>query len=221
MARTQIVTGTKHQTNMTSANSSTTTTTTRSGSDPDPASTLRAAALLTLKSKRRRPNPTVHTLKPPMAARPVPENQVQLDYGNEDSAPPQTADSLQVAQLPKPEENLVPPSSEIEDGQIREEGEISEEEDSSMPSLATPVSGPRSSPFGARSFQQKRPTSPPQFSGAKLDSTSILKSTTATSFGTSGDLSSHTTAQIRDPSYIRKLFSMIDPDHVRPGLARG
>ncbi|KAJ7134715.1 hypothetical protein C8R44DRAFT_870318 [Mycena epipterygia] len=85
----------------------------------DPASSLRAAALLTLKSKRRKPTVDTsgssgHSQRPPTT-----DSSLQLDYGQEDtgSSPTDVAIPLKTSH------------PDLEDGQMREEGEISDSED--------------------------------------------------------------------------------------------
>ncbi|KAJ7095792.1 hypothetical protein B0H15DRAFT_71624 [Mycena belliarum] len=89
----------------------------------DPADSLRAAALLTLKSKRRKPiaDPSGSS---GLSQRPPPtDTSVQLDYGQEDigSSPTDVA---------MPSVPLKTSHPDSEDGQLREEGEISDSEDS-------------------------------------------------------------------------------------------
>ncbi|KAF7365121.1 MADS-box domain-containing protein [Mycena venus] len=101
-------------------------------SDSDPASSLRAAALLTLKSKRRKP--VVDTSGASgLSQRPPPaDTSVQLDYGQDDISSSPTDVAMPPAQL-----KLDP-----EDGQLREEGEISDSEDA--PIRDPPHPGPSS-----------------------------------------------------------------------------
>ncbi|KAJ6559098.1 hypothetical protein DFH09DRAFT_1316861 [Mycena vulgaris] len=100
----------------------------------DPASSLRAAALLTLKSKRRKP--VVDTSGSSGPHRPPPtDTSLQLDYGQED------IDS-------SPTDVAIPPVSlktshpDLEDGQTREEGEISDSEDAPSKPLSKPTPDP-------------------------------------------------------------------------------
>ena len=85
----------------------------------DPASSLRAAALLTLKSKRRKPNPST-VLQASLPARS--DSQLQLDYGQGDSSPAPGKSSRTSSAGPPTT------TTDVEDGQIREEGEISDTE---------------------------------------------------------------------------------------------
>ncbi|KAJ7212022.1 hypothetical protein GGX14DRAFT_362304 [Mycena pura] len=88
----------------------------------DPASSLRAAALLTLKSKRRKPVDTAGS-----SGRPHPQlsdTSIQLDYGQEEVIKSSTKD----VEMP-PVPSLKTSNSGTEDGQMREEGEISDSED--------------------------------------------------------------------------------------------
>ncbi|TFK52596.1 hypothetical protein OE88DRAFT_1734567 [Heliocybe sulcata] len=116
-----------------------------SGSLDDPTSSLRAAALMSLKSKRRKPIATVeHNVLP--STRPVPAApDIQLDYGDEASsslvngsrAPISSLNIVSVATSdPGPSADV----AEIEEGQIREEGEISDTE--APPPGAPPFAAP-------------------------------------------------------------------------------
>ena len=101
---------------------------------PDPVS-LRAAALSTLKSKRRKPVLDKATAMPP---RPTPSSDFQLDYGQEDVIviDPQPPSSPKVSQNST---QKVPMTTR--DIQMREEGEISDEEE-----IICPVIPPKQSP---------------------------------------------------------------------------
>ncbi|KAJ7695646.1 hypothetical protein B0H17DRAFT_1054987 [Mycena rosella] len=89
----------------------------------DPASSLRAAALLTLKTKRRKPVVDTSGSPGPFQRPPPTDTSLQLDYGQEDIGSSPT----DVAMPPAP---LKAPHPGNEDGQTREEGEISDSEDS-------------------------------------------------------------------------------------------
>ena len=97
---------------------------------PDPVS-LRAAALSTL--KRRKPVPDKATAMPP--SRPIHTSDFQLDYGQEDV--------MVVDSQPPPPLKSSPKSTHIapiitKDVQMREEGEISDEEEILRPKRSTP-----------------------------------------------------------------------------------
>ena len=106
---------------------------------PDPVS-LRAAALSTLKLKRRKPVPDKATVLPP--SRSTPASDFQLDYGQED---------VMVVD-PQPPPPPPPPKSHqkisqkasmtARDIQMREEGEISDEEDILRPAIPPKQSPP-------------------------------------------------------------------------------
>jgi len=85
----------------------------------DQVSSLREAALSTRRVKRRKPGMEVSTSRPP------PPQSIQLDYGLEEESTwePQTEPTLPTAVT----QHVAEPASE--DVQMREEGEISEEED--------------------------------------------------------------------------------------------
>ncbi|KAF8895336.1 hypothetical protein BD779DRAFT_719071 [Infundibulicybe gibba] len=175
-----------------------------SGSPSDPASSLRAAALLTLKSKRRKPAPTQSTQPMALIRPPPPDNSIHLDYGQEDiSSSPPTIPAAPTVSTPK-----VPvktPSPEVEEGQIREEGEISDEEHVPSP---PPNRGPttlaraRLSPtFDSRAGPSKIPTSP-RMLVPKVESPTL-------------SLSDGHPILNQDPP----AFGIIDANHVRPGVA--
>jgi hypothetical protein len=106
----------------------------RSPGPSDPASSLRAAALLTLKAKRRKP--VVDTSgSASLSQRPPPtDSSLQLDYGQEDISSSPT--DVATPTLP------LKTSSDVEDGQVREEGEISDSEDAPSKPLPNPASDP-------------------------------------------------------------------------------
>ncbi|KAJ6605679.1 hypothetical protein B0H10DRAFT_2076626, partial [Mycena sp. CBHHK59/15] len=97
----------------------------------DPASSLRAAALLTLKSKRRKPVVDTSGSSGPSQRPLTTDTSVQLDYGQEDIASSPT----DVVMAPVPLKDSHP---DMEDGQLREEGEISDSEDSASKSIPGP-----------------------------------------------------------------------------------
>ncbi|KAF8627471.1 hypothetical protein AX17_006283 [Amanita inopinata Kibby_2008] len=124
-----------------------------SGSPLDQVSSLRAAALSTLRSKRRKPG-----MEKLSISRPPPPESIQLDYGHEEESHPEpaskstsssasSASATNVLQGNAKQHEVVP-----EDVQMREEGEISEEEDD-VPAPQVPNDIRSSSPF------ENKPTS--------------------------------------------------------------
>jgi hypothetical protein len=194
----------------------------------DPASSLRAAALLTLKSKRRRPTNDQSTAQV-LPARPPPPLDVgfQLDYGQEDTAS-SPHDGLTRTLGLAPVLSTSPVATPAEDVQMREEGEISDEENP-----PTPVERP--SPDSARSQSLPRPigtaphgrrSTPPNSTGPNLEATQprtrlsdrITESTfPAVSHGQDVASSSMAIDDIQEVS-DSPLYSL-DTNHVRPGLA--
>jgi hypothetical protein len=177
----------------------------------DPASSLRAAALLTLKSKRRKQAPEGQP-RPGLSIRTQPEMALQLDYGQDDivsspAAPP-------AAEAP-----------EMEDGQIREEGEISDSEEAPT----KPEKVPPPPPIPVR--RPRTPTSPRRKSGNATPAASSRLGSPATR--TSDTLESRyplppthpastpgpSTASSVPVYFDRHLdVPLIDPQHVRPNL---
>jgi hypothetical protein len=186
----------------------------------DPALSLRAAALLTLKSKRRKPTDQSLSVLP----RPSPaDTSFQLDYGQEDivSSPP--------ASVLVPTPSIDPPSAtapEVEDGQIREEGEISDSEGTPPPAskLALP-STPKESlkslpaPLDLKSTQHK--SLPPRSTGVKVESPThhLLDRITDPPPLALGQPGSSGMTTSTDVSFIDNPPYLLDADHVRPGLA--
>jgi hypothetical protein len=97
-------------------------------SSADPATALRAAALSTLKSKRRKQVDVAPS--PPTRPRNTRTNEptIQLDYGGDEISEPSTSTHQPVPPPAPPKEDS---PADVEDGEIREEGEVSEPEDQS------------------------------------------------------------------------------------------
>jgi len=177
-------------------------------SSSDAASSLRAAALLTLKSKRRKN--AIDTPGPPsLPARPPPsDSAIHLDYGQVEEPPSAVEDH------PHPSKSDSPP---LEDVQMREEGEISDEE-SDPPSPARPVSDPPTPLFHPVELLQLPKHVTPATQG--LTSKPQL-SDGLTQPSSSTSLRASPTSPLRPPRGTtpeRNLF-LIDAEHVRPGVA--
>lgn len=175
----------------------------------DPASSLRAAALLSRKSKRRNP-PSDSTVSLPPQARPVPtDSSIQLDYGQDDiaSSPPDVPmDPVNTPANSKPEVSF----QDMEDGQLREEGEISESEgpNSTPPSPKRAAYPPRLSNRNDSPPRDTRPSTPPRLAYPKVESP------THNLLNRIGDpISEDPDVSFADTSLL------VDADHVRPGLA--
>ncbi|PPR04106.1 hypothetical protein CVT24_010679 [Panaeolus cyanescens] len=114
----------------------------------DPAS-LRAAALSTLKKKGKRPVKKVPDFKSSLPRPPPPQSDsFLLDYGQDE--PQQGASTTDAMPVDTPNDlsaSTKNPVHTVEDAAMREEGEISEEEE---PSTIQPQSIPRSQPLAAR-----------------------------------------------------------------------
>ncbi|KAK0464439.1 uncharacterized protein EV420DRAFT_1516395 [Desarmillaria tabescens] len=194
--------------------------TSATGSSSDPASSLRAAALLTLKSKRRKAAGEQSSTAA-LPARPPPiADSFQLDYGQED-----VPSSTTRAPAPGPSK---PHPVDMEDGQIREEGEISDSEEQ----LATAAP--------ARTKQSPLPMKTPQPQLPQLEPAHEIKSSLASPSRTAVTKQesppvlleritniSPSPLEIRDSSnmvvdvdesYSSNAYLALGPDHVRPGL---
>jgi hypothetical protein len=171
----------------------------------DPTSSLRAAALLTLKSKRRKSN---HPLTGSQA-RPGPsESSLQLDYGQDEASKNFNAPSGFTA---------THPSADIEEGQVREEGEISETEEPPLDSRHKKISvlekihdsrPPDPSSPTSRSFQY------PSLRTGKVKIPDRDQSRLALAQSVpSGSAAQSSGFSVPSPTFV------IDAQHVRPGLA--
>lgn len=185
----------------------------------DPASTLRAAALLTLKSKRRKPAATHPSSVPSLSRPPPPENQFQLDYGQDDiSSSPPSSSAIPSASKVAPR----PPSPDIEDGQIREEGEISEEDESAALVVSKPEHPPGQAikppqqPTSSRQEDIRFTTPPSGHIIPKLESPAPnLHEGISITTSNHGELGyGPTSTRLSDEDAV----IMVDPNHVRPGL---
>ncbi|GAV99874.1 hypothetical protein LENED_001360 [Lentinula edodes] len=185
------------------------------------ASSLRAAALLTLKSsKRRKVNPD-QAQSSTLPIRPAAvDNSVQLDYGQDDA-------ETDIASSPpeKPSLNQQPPPSikipevDMEDGQVREEGEISDSEEVSPVIAAASVQSKTTTP----SPTSNRP-SPPKPSNnrhvpsstfalkVETSSSSLLDRMSAVPPGPTSKSPQRVEVTNGEHTYF------VDVDHVRPGL---
>ncbi|KAG7440855.1 uncharacterized protein BT62DRAFT_564608 [Guyanagaster necrorhizus] len=193
--------------------------TSATGSPSDSASSLRAAALLTLKSKRRKAAGE-QSATAALPARPPPiTDSFQLDYGQEDVV-------SSAASAPTPGSSK-PHPVDMEDGQIREEGEISDSEEQ----LATAAPLTKPSPLPLKAAQSQPPqlepaheikpslASPSRMAIAKQESPPILlESITDISSSPLEIGDSPNMAVDVDESYSNNVYLAVGPDHVRPGL---
>ncbi|KAG1751183.1 hypothetical protein EDB19DRAFT_1628580 [Suillus lakei] len=185
----------------------------------DPAQSLRAAALL---SRKRRKvaveQPTVLPQRPPV------EQTLHLDYGQEDTAttfsPSTNFPATETRATPTSEEvpNSIP---DIEDGQIREEGEISDTEE------AAPPPRPTSPPPKFRRLETSSkdavasklvPTSPVE-SIARHRPSPRLESPFASKPAFESEIYQPPPPTFLQPFVLETSTYRLDPDHVRPGLA--
>lgn len=192
----------------------------------DPVSSLRALALKTRKTRKPTAKPTT-TL--PQLSRPLPppDNSFQLDYGQEDgdSLAPAVPASISKPAVHKINQATAAPP--VEDAQMREEGEISDEEHISPPPPATkPLSRPRPSPPRPTVITQDVKTRPQQSTPTrsifpKIESPphNLLDriSDQPTFNGQQAGPSSYALGS--DHPFVDDVPYFIDADHVRPGLA--
>jgi hypothetical protein len=175
---------------------------------PDPVS-LRAAALSTL--KRRKPVPNKATTVPP--SRSTHTSDFQLDYGQEDGMAVDSHPSSPPKSSPKSSHNAPIVTNDI---QMREEGEISDEEDilrpkrSSPPPLRKskspiPVVEPKSSPHQKSPALEER---------APL---SLLERFSGYAPSNEGSETDIVIPDAQEPELDSSLSSL-GPDRVRPGI---
>ena len=158
----------------------------------DIASSLRAAALLSRKRRR------VEALPPRLA----PEPTMQLDYGNDHPAAAQSDT--------EPTEHI----QDIEDGQVREEGEISDTE-TSPPPRRSPTPGPpprlRQRPFASQPQESARAELPlpPRPPSSEAPIASPLEPSDAQPWESAS----------LEPLVLETSTYRLDANHVRPGLS--
>ena len=185
------------------------------GTSLDQVSSLRAAALSTLRAKRRKPGLEKVSLSRP----PAPES-IQLDYGQEEQAsqipqlsikPPSTVPTTNMVQ--NADTTTKHPEPVAEDLQMREEGEISEEEEIPYPALQAPKETRKSPAEECKSPSVKpstpaRPYSTIQQAGAQ----SPVQPRRNPEASPLSPLSS------RHISAAQLALLSLDANHVRPGL---
>ena len=186
---------------------------------PDPVS-LRAAALSTL--KRRKLGPDKATTMPP--SRPTHTSDFQLDYGQEDG--------MAVDSQPPPLPKSPPKSTHIapiitNDIQMREEGEISDEEEilhpkrsphSPLPKSKSPIPAKALSPQLVKVVEPKS-ASPHQKSPALEERAplSLLERFSGYAPSNEGSETDIVIPDAHEPEFDSALSSL-GPDRVRPGL---
>ncbi|KAJ4491496.1 hypothetical protein C8J55DRAFT_281873 [Lentinula edodes] len=187
----------------------------------DAASSLRAAALLTLKSSKRRKVNTDQAQSSTLPIRPAAfDNSVQLDYGQDDT-------ETDIASSPpeKPSLNQQPPPSikipevDMEDGQVREEGEISDSEElppviaaASVQSKATTPSPTSNRPSPPKPSHNHHVPSSTFALKVETSSSSLLDRMSAVPPGPSSKSPQRVEVTNGEHTYF------VDVDHVRPGL---
>ncbi|KAL6308413.1 hypothetical protein BKA93DRAFT_764728 [Sparassis latifolia] len=180
----------------------------------DPAASLRAAALLTLKSKRRK---ALSLLVEPMSSlpprSPAVSSSIQLDYGQEE--PLSGASSVASAPTASTASHSTPPPAsdamEVDEGQAREEGEISDSETAPPTPVPRParlaVPEPPRPPPQELVKQPSLPKAPPPL--INTEPVVLLPLDSASSVASASE------PQLPSPA----LPYAVDANHVRPGLS--
>ncbi|KAF8965142.1 hypothetical protein BDZ97DRAFT_816608 [Flammula alnicola] len=216
-------------------------------SDPatDPVESLRAAALSTLKAKRRKPPPE----KPaaPIPSRPPPpSDSFQLDYGFGEDNIPDVLMADSVLPNPPPSEKVAKAPVADEEGQSREEGEISEEEEPpplfkqpTAPPIRKPSRSPKpvktaTTPEPEKVAEKKLSTPTPEPAPSYKPPTTEVQPPLAPAPTLMERISEpvpymSVLEQEQEPSdfpmelisepELNPSFSLLDSDHVRPGLS--
>ncbi|KAG6916433.1 hypothetical protein DXG01_006761 [Tephrocybe rancida] len=204
----------------------------------DPASSLRELALKTLKSRRK---PQTDTPIPAVSSRPpVSDVSFQLDYGQDEisqprdipQSPPLSTPKSPVIHTPKPATTSPKPLSvstpkptPVPDNQAREEGEISDEEDvqpapiqrkssTPLPQLSNSISRGPTYPTPTTSSQAQPESSknkPPLFE--RLSDPPVIFDSLPFADSETGAMQIDTAPATPDSRYV------LDPSHVRPGVA--
>ncbi|KAH7885308.1 hypothetical protein F5I97DRAFT_1884402 [Phlebopus sp. FC_14] len=186
-----------------------------SGSAADTASSLRAAALLS--RKRRKVVTETPVSLPP---RPAAEPSLHLDYG-QDETPTSSTQSVPMKTKPEPQAERTSMTSsqmeDIEDGQIREEGEISDTETSPPPppQRRTPPRPPKV-PQSSSTAQLNNPET------GKTETVQLppLMDPAVVSPPVQSDVRSRQgNVASPEPFIFETATYRLDANHVRPGLA--
>ncbi|KAG2129148.1 hypothetical protein DEU56DRAFT_818040 [Suillus clintonianus] len=185
----------------------------------DPAQSLRAAALLSRKRRK------VAVEQPPvLPQRPLVEQTLHLDYGQEDTATPSASSAkfpATDANVPSTSEEVPNPILDIEDGQIREEGEISDTEEAAAPPRPTspPPKFRRLETSSKDAVVSKLvPTSPVE-SNSRHRPSPRLESPFASKPPFGSEIYEPPPPTFLQPFVLETSTYRLDPDHVRPGLA--
>ena len=186
----------------------------------DQVSSLRAAALSTLRAAKRR-KPGVEKSRPP------PPTSIQLDYGLDEDPSPNTQLSVKPpSPVPEPDvvqSNSSRPEPASQDVQMREEGEISEEEEVQPPAPQTlketcksPINEPKSP---AKSSPPARPFSTAAAVGNRSPPTSRrIPEASPVSPLSSRHRSATPSGHRIQLSAAQLALLTLDGNHVRPGL---
>lgn len=185
----------------------------------DPAQSLRAAALLSRKRRK------VTVEQPPVIPqRPLVEQTLHLDYGQEDTATSSTPSANFPAtetRAPSTSEEIHNPISEIEDGQIREEGEISDTEEAAPPPRPTspPPKFRRLETSSKDTVASKRVSTSPVESNNRHRPSPRLESPFTSNPAFGSEIYQSPPPTFLQPFVLETPTYRLDPDHVRPGLA--
>lgn len=185
----------------------------------DPAQSLRAAALLSRKRRK------VAVEQPPvLPQRPPVEQTLHLDYGQEDTATssaPSANFPATETRVPSTSEEVPNPIPEIEDGQIREEGEISDTEEAAPPPRPTspPPKFRRLETSSKDAVASKLVSTSPVESNIRHRPSPRLESPFTSKPAFESEIYKSPPSTFLQPYILETSAYRLDPDHVRPGLA--
>lgn len=185
----------------------------------DPAQSLRAAALLSRKRRK------VAVEQPPvLPQRPPVEQTLHLDYGQEDTATssaPSANFHATETRIPSISEEVPNPIPEIEDGQIREEGEISDTEEAALPPRPTspPPKFRRLETSSKDAVASKLVSTSPIESNSRHRPSPRLESPFTSKPAFESEIYQSPPSTLLQPYILETSAYRLDPGHVRPGLA--
>ena len=197
------------------------------GAAEDSEEFLRAAVLKSRRNKRRKA-PDGTDIPSSLPPRPISTaSSIQLDYGTED---PPRATSVALSSIPatSPVVAVVPPTAppppaskpepmEVDNGEAREEGEISDSEDQPPPrSSVIPRQAPPTIP--AKQDPKDRPMPPPIVTPPSILSVKTEPSPRVLPASSPAMVQAASGASRYSPTIDHEMYA-VDEDHVRPGLA--
>ena len=193
----------------------------------DPVEHLRAAALSTLKSKRRKPTPVKPSVTIP-PRQPPPTESLQLDYGLDE----EVGGDVVIPHKNEPQSLSTSTFLTLHDeGHSREEGEISEGEEISLPVSTVPPIKQSPASTKAEKLESLEPQDEKRYAGLEVPlsrSPDIVSSVITVSTPTptlmeriSEQMYGDVKQEEHDDSMIlaERFSGDVDMQHVRPGLA--